>query len=352
MRAALDATPLSVPTGGIRRYVQELSRALTETFPEDQYVLVSDQPFDPVAGVGCLALEPRGLDRKWWAFGLSRTLARIRADVFHGTDFAVPYLPLRPSVMTLHDLSPWAPAPWQATGARVRSRTPALLGFGIATMVITPTEAVRREAIVHFKLHPARVVAIPHGGVAGFRQVAAPASRTKPYFLHVGTLEPRKNVELLIRVWREVRRSHDVELVLAGRVRESFRLPPAGDGLVMLGQTPEADLPALYSGALAFLCASHYEGFGLPVLEAMQCGAPVIASLDPAIAEVAGSAAQLLSVRDPRPWVEAMTAAVGNPEWRATRRERSLARAAQFSWTQAANATREVYREAICRFAR
>src|SRR5207302_8581737 len=116
-----------------------------------------------------------------------------------------------------------------------------------------------------------------------------PGQPETPYFLFVGTLEPRKNLETLVNAWREVRRLHNVDMVLVGR-----RRPDAPDlgkepGLRIVGEVPDAELSALYSGATAFVYPSLYEGFGLPVLEAMQCGAPVIASH--AVKEAAGEAA-------------------------------------------------------------
>lgn len=349
MRVALDATPLTPPTGGIRRYVEELSRALVESFPDDRFLLVSDQPFMPVKCVESSRGPRRGLDRRWWLYGVQREMARRSIDVFHGTDFAVPYLALRPSVLTLHDLSPWKSPEWQSD-ARVRRRTPWLLKLGIATMVITPSEAIRREAIEHFGTHSGRIVAVPEAAASRFQPVVAPP-RPAPYFLFVGTLEPRKNLGMLVDAWREVRRSIAVDLVLAGRRRADFPPLSSEPGLHLPGQVPDDDLPALYSGAVACVYPTLYEGFGLPVLEAMQCGAPVIASRDPAIVEVAGDAAALVPASDGRNWAEAMTAAATNELWRAERRKRSLARAALFSWAATARRTREVYQEGIARFA-
>ena len=110
MKIALDATPLTVPSGGVRRYTEELTRALCDSFPGDQFWLLSDQKIAlPFARANLNAGQgPRNmLERRWWSWGLQGEISRLGIDVFHGTDFAVPYLPLRPSVMTLHDLSPW-----------------------------------------------------------------------------------------------------------------------------------------------------------------------------------------------------------------------------------------------------
>src|SRR6516225_8113534 len=107
---ALDATPLSVPTGGVARYTLELARALAFRFPADFYWLLSDQHIPPLAGtppnlnIGGNRGNP--LSRKWWMLGLQREMTKVGADLFHGADFSFPYLPVKPSVMTIHDLSP------------------------------------------------------------------------------------------------------------------------------------------------------------------------------------------------------------------------------------------------------
>jgi len=164
----------------------------------------------------------------------------------------------------------------------------------------------------------------------------------------VGTLEPRKNLDGLIEAWREVRRRHGVDLVLAGRKRADFNQLPAEPGLRLTGEVSDTDLAQLYSGALALVYPSHYEGFGLPVLEAMQCGACVLISKDAALCEVAGEAG--VNLDGGQAWAEAMCAVASNPEWRHERRAKSLERAREFSWTRTAQLTYEVYEEALKRF--
>jgi glycosyltransferase involved in cell wall biosynthesis len=352
MRIALDATPLTVASGGARRYVEELTRALCDTFPEDRVWLLCDRKImlpceRPNLGAGA---GPRNmLERRWWSWGLQGEISRLGIEVFHGTDFAVPYLPLRPSVMTLHDLSPWLDPAWHTEADRVRRRTPMLLRLGLATMVITPTGAIRRAAIERFHLPPDRVVAVHHAASAAFRPVR-PIQHERPYLLYLGTLEPRKNVGLILDLWRELRRDLPIDLVLAGRRRADFAEIPPEEGLEIKGFTPENELPALYSGATACLYPSSYEGFGLPVLEAMQCGALLVASRDPAILEVAEDGAILLDVKDRAEWVKTLRAAVTQPERMRAIRERGLARAREFSWTRTARLTRDVYEQAAERF--
>jgi glycosyltransferase involved in cell wall biosynthesis len=350
---ALDATPLTIATGGLRRYTDELSRALAECYPADDFWLLSDQLFDVPARAPMnlkAGRMPRNvLERRWWLWGLQGELARLGIAVFHGTDFAVPYLGTRPSVLTLHDLSPWRDERWHHDADRVRRRTPLLLRLGLATMIITPSEAVRKEAVRRFGLASDAVVAVPHAASAEFRPVPG-NGRERPYFLYVGTLEPRKNIGLLLDVWREVRRHHDVELVLAGRRRQDFQEIPPEPGLRLIGSPPDEEVCRLYSGALAVLYPTFYEGFGLPVLEAMQCGAAVVASRDPAVAEVAGSAAILLDAQDSRAWAELLNRVAAEPDRFQNLRSEALVRAAEFTWANTARRTRAVYDEALRRF--
>jgi glycosyltransferase involved in cell wall biosynthesis len=364
---ALDATPLTVPTGGVARYTLSLALALAENYPEDQYWLLSDQPF-PSPGRALRNLHSfsstrpggaaTGMARRWWLWGLPRKLAELRVQMFHGTDFSVPYLPLRPSVMTLHDLSPWLDPSWQPAAHRVRRRTPFLLRSGLCTMVITPSDAVRRAAIERFQLSSERVVTIPLAAGANFRPVPPRSPTATPYFLYAGTLEPRKNLGRLVEAWREIRKTAPVDLILAGRVRSDFTPPAPEPGLRILGPVDEQELPALYSGAVACVYPSLYEGFGLPVLEAMQCRALLITSRDPAIQEItggasggtaagtAGGAAIQVDALDTRALANALHAALHQPQNFNGVRDRALTRAADFSWKRTAQRTREVYEAA------
>jgi glycosyltransferase involved in cell wall biosynthesis len=340
LRVALDGTPLTVSSGGTRRYTVELSRALEAAFPEDHFQLMSDQT---------VAAPLRGLDRYWWLCGLSRALRRERMDVFHGTNFEVPLLPLRPSVLTVLDLSPWKNTAWHHAADRVRRRTPLLIGLRIPTILLTISEAIRKEAIEFFQLPRQAIVAVPLAAADSMRPVE-PRRGVEPYFLYAGTLEPRKNIATAIKAWRQVKAAHPVQLVLAGRRRADFVAPEPEAGLVLLGEVDDAELPRLYSECVACVYPSLYEGFGLPVLEAMQCGAPVLTSRDAAITEVAGGAALQMEALDVKSWKESMLAVLQNDDLKGRLRARSLARAREFSWERTARLTHDVYEEALRRF--
>jgi glycosyltransferase involved in cell wall biosynthesis len=348
MRVAIEAASLALSSGGLARYTSELSLALARSFADDEFWLVSDQPFRLPEGAPPNLRQGGGprnpLERRWWLWGLAREMDRLGADLIHGPDFAVPYLARRPSVLTLHDISPWMKKGWHHAAGRVKHRTPVLLELGIATMIVTPGEIVRKQVIDKFHIRPDRIVAIPEAAASWFRPVPSPP--VPPYFLFVGTLEPRKNLPLLLEAFREIRRDHEIDLVLAGRARADAPAILGPPGLRVLGEVPDSNLPALYSHALAFVYPSLYEGFGLPVLEAMQCGACVIASR--AVAEAGGGAAVYADTAEEL--VHAMREAATNPEWVSAQRARSLARAREFSWERTARMTYEVYKEARKRF--
>jgi glycosyltransferase involved in cell wall biosynthesis len=351
MRVAIEAASLALSSGGLRRYTSELSLALARLFADDEFFLISDQRFEMPPGAPPNLQRGGGprnaMERRWWLWGIAWELGRLHADVVHGPDFAVPYIRRRPSVVTIHDLSPWLDPEWHSAADRVRRRTPLLLELGLATMIITPSEMVRKQAIERFRVKPERIVAVPEAAAPWFAPAPVPlTAQAAPYFLSVGTIEPRKNLPSLVEAWREVRRRHAIDLVLAGRPREDAPEIAAEPGLHLLGEVADERLPELYSGAVAFVYPSLYEGFGLPVLEAMQCGACVIAS--PAVVETAGDAA--VYARDTAELTQAMLRAMEEPAWRGGWQTRGRARAAEFTWERTARATYEVYREARNRF--
>ena len=359
MRIGLDATPLIKPAGGIPRYVTELALALARRFPADELHLLSDQPGlhldSRLTAETNVIYEPPARSMflgKWWSVGLPMVLKRKKIDVFHGTDFAVPYLPFTPSVMTVHDLSPWMPEPIRPPGSdRVRHRAPKL--FGLAKRIITPTQAVAGQLADRFSIPPAKISAILHAARSDYQRPLDDVVTERlqllgvpePYLLYTGSREPRKNLAMLEGVIGRVREKRpDAFLVECGPGIPLEALPP---GVMHLGAVSEQDLSALLSRASAFLYPSLYEGFGLPVLEAMQAGTPVLASNDPAVAEAAGGAALLLDARADQLWAAEVSRLLTDPEWASELRQKGKARAAQLTWERTAEHTRAIYERAI-----
>jgi glycosyltransferase involved in cell wall biosynthesis len=330
MRIAIDGTPLALTSGGLRRYTEELTAALRRNFPEDCC--------ETISGAG---------QRLWWSLRLPWTLAKRGFDVFHGTNFEVPYLPVCASVMSVHDISPWLNAGWHSGADRVRRRAPVLIGLGIPTLLLTGTEAVRDQIVERFGVGRERVAVVPDAPKSFFCQTNLSETQDA-YFLFVGTIEPRKNVPALVRAWRPLQERHGVQLIIAGRARDDAPPIDPEHGLVLTGEVPDDRLGELYACAVALVYPSLYEGFGLPVVEAMRCGTPVITSRDPALMEVSGGAA---IHADEHELTAAMERLLTDPEERRIRIERGRRRAADFSWERTARLTREVYVEAIQRFA-
>jgi len=350
VRIALDATPLTISSGGLPRYVSELSIALAKEFPDDIYYLLSDQPFQMPERAPANLVRGRqphsAAERRWWLWGIQHAIRQTGAEVFHGTNFEVPYLGSTPAILTIHDLSPWRERAWQpdthnSEADRVRWRTPWLVRLRRARMIVTVSEAVRREVIDHFGVSPDRVRSVPLAASSHFRPMPPTSPAQKPFFLCVATLEPRKNIAALIEAWRESRDQTGADLVLAGRNRADFEEIVPVEGLHLLGEVPDQELPRLYSDALAFVYPSHYEGFGLPVLEAMQCGCPVITSRDPAVTEVAGGAA--VHTSSPQEIAEAMRDIAANPRLRNLLSGAGLERSSSFSWSRTARETHDIY---------
>lgn len=326
---ALDGTPLAGPIGGIRRFTDQLLLALRHEFPEDNYLTLSDQ----------FAPTPKGLERKWWLYGLNQALARTGADGFHGTDFAVPYVPRFRSLVTVHDLSPWhEPTP---ASARVRNRTSMLLRLRIPTHVHTPTEAIRQEVIDMFGWPADRITAIPHAAAAHF--IPTHAAPQPPHLLYLGTLEPRKNLKVLAGaldiLWQQGLR---IPLKLAGQVRPGYEIP-RHPGIEWIGKQDEGKLPGLLSAAAVVCYPSRYEGFGLPILEALQCGAPVLASDIAVHREVGGTAARYAATDSPEAWAAGLRQLIDHPP----ESNELTTHASTYSWQGTARAFRKLY-QCIC----
>jgi glycosyltransferase involved in cell wall biosynthesis len=267
-------------------------------------------------------------------------------------------LSVRNHVVTIHDISPIDHPEWFSRGFATwyRYLLPRLARR--ARRVITVSEFTRRRIVERFGVPESRVVAIAHGVTDQFcpqARAAVEAARRayglpSPYLLVVGSLQPRKNLERLLRVWRRQQCAlQPLLLAIVGSPGPGFRpsrLTPAAPRVRLLGVVPDRDLPALYAGAVGFIQPSLYEGFGLPVLEAMACAVPVAASDTTALREVGGDAALYMNPLDEASMADAIRRLVEDDSWRERSRRLGCARAQQFTWERTAVRTWEVLRDA------
>jgi glycosyltransferase involved in cell wall biosynthesis len=248
---------------------------------------------------------------------------------------------------------------------RARRRLPLMARASNA--IVTPTESVRREVCERLGVAASRVFAVPEAARACFtplkfdetESVRLRVGAGREFLLAVGTIEPRKNLPALVEAFEEVlrvRASSQLRLVVAGGrgwmsapVFEAFEKSSARASLVLAGYLGDEDLRALYSSCRAFVYPSVYEGFGLPPLEAMSCGAPVVAGRTPAVSEVTAGAARLFNPRDPSELARALVELLDDEAARRELSDAGLRRAAQFSWERTARMTLEVYAEALKR---
>jgi glycosyltransferase involved in cell wall biosynthesis len=322
VRVGIDTTPLVQTRAGTARHVRGLLGELTGRPGLELVGLES-------GGTGRLATLRR--DGLWYPFRLGRTSARL--DVLHCTTFRAPVSPRAPLVVTVHDLAllrhPSAFPRWHRTTGALALRG----GVRAADAVVAVSAFTRDELVALLDVPVERIRVVPNGVDPVFTTVGPAADGD--YVLAVGTLEPRKNLAAAL----EAARLAGVELRVAGA---------AGWGGVgtegWVGEPTDDELAALLRGARCLVYPSLYEGFGIPVLEAMACGTPVVTSRGGATEEVAGGAAVLVDPRDPA------SIAAGIEE--ADRRRDSLvevgrARASMFTWRRAADLVEDLWRELV-----
>jgi glycosyltransferase involved in cell wall biosynthesis len=232
--------------------------------------------------------------------------------------------------------------------------------------VIAVSQRTASDAIRLLGVDPARIKVVHEAAAPGFsprstgdleavaNRLRLDVGRDRPYLLFVGTLEPRKNLPLLFEALSLLRRHVDVQLLVVGArgwldepIFAAHARSGVGDAARFLGSLDEDDLAVLYSHAGVFVLPSLNEGFGLPVLEAMACGAPVVCSNAGPLPEVAGDAAVLLPPEDANAWATAIFDVLEDPPLSEALRQKGFARASAFSWDRAAYATRDVYHEAL-----
>jgi len=365
LRVGFDGRSLTSPAAGVRRYAHELLGALAGLGEPLDLVILGGDPSAAAPPDAVRIAEPPHLPTNagWTLMGLPQAMFRGRVDLLHAPSYTAPFWAPAPIVLTIHDVSyarhpEWFPYRRDAL-RRAFYRRSALS----ATTVVTDSTFSASEIHAAYGIPSERLVVVPLGVDASFHAVhqaglPTPHGVTSPFVLHVGDLHERRNLPMLVRAVLEARRRSPaltgLSLVLAGvdrGVGGSLRAMAAEGGapgaVVLLGSVSETDLRALYGGALALVYPSFYEGFGLPLVEAMACGTPIVASQAASIPEVVGDAGLLLDPRRGADWAHAIVRLGSEPALAADLRARGLARAAGFTWKRTAEMTLDVYRRAV-----
>jgi glycosyltransferase involved in cell wall biosynthesis len=373
MRIAVDYTAAVNQTAGIGRFVRSLIKGVVDIDQRNQYLLVHARPnedavldFPTASNVSRrqLPISERLLTILWHRANLPLPVDVFTGtvDLFHSPDFVLPPLRGTKSILTVHDLA-FLLFPECAHEAlreyllRVVPRSARRASF-----IVADSENTANDVICLLGVSPERVAVVPGGVDPRFQPVTDPERlrmmrrllgvETAPYVLFVGVIEPRKNLQGLIQAFELIKKRYRLphKLVVVGRkgwlsdgIYEKYEQSQVRQDIVFPGFIPDEDLPTLYSAASALSMPSFYEGFGLPLLEAMACGTPVVASNAASLPEVVGDAAPQVDPNDIDALAEALAQVLTDDTLRAVNRARGLERAAQFSWQAAAQKLLEVY---------
>lgn len=297
----------------------------------------------------------------WAAVGLPRAARRAAVDLIHAPAYTAPLSSAVPTVLTIHDVSYERHPEWYPYRRDWLRRAFYRRSARAAAHILTDSEFSRGEIVAAYGIDRARITVAPLG-VSGFDCASSPTASlppgiASPFLLHVGDLHPRRNLSMAVKAVLAARErlGSPLSLVLAGvdrgmadqLIAMTATQSSSSGALVALGAVPEPVLRSLYQHAVALVYPSRYEGFGLPVLEAMASGTPVIASRSASIPEVVGEAGVLLDPDDTQGWTDAIVRIVSDPAFAAVLRSEGLARASSFTWASTARITLDVYRRTI-----
>ena len=363
IRVGINARALTKPNpGGVSRYTYNLLLALAKqsTDTEIGYIVFGlDTLPEALSEYECVrsANEPTlahsGVKAHLWEqMVLPRAIARHDLDLFHTPAGQPPLYATVPLITTIHDISPITHPEWFSGGYAALYRVLTPLAVRASTRITTVSAFAKHEIETEYPAALGKTSAI-HNGFTPPRSDGTPVEKVRDerFLLFVGAANRRKNLSTLLRSYRQYRRrvANPVSLVLAGPERDIFSeesFEPT-TGVKALGFVSDSQLDWLYHHAVAFVFPSLYEGFGLPILEAMSAGTPVITSNRGAMAEVAGEAAHLVDPSRPERITDAIERVVTDNAYHRSLTEAGRDRATSFSWKWTAEQTIEVYRTVL-----
>lgn len=366
MIVAIDATTLRGNISGVGYYTARLMESLVNGAGGgvvERVVVLSNREVPLAAGERVTVYERRRFPIRsvWMQLLLPGILRDLKPDLVHFTNYLAPVVTGAPYVVSFHDMT-LSLFP-ECHTLKKRLLTSSLIPFmaRAARLILTPSESTRRDVVRLLRADPGRVRVIPYAPSPLFRPAReGPASLEAehgirpPYFLYVGTLEPRKNMSRALRAFARVAPGlPDHRFVLVGErgwkyaevLREAER-PELAGRVVLLGYVPESHLPLLYTHADALVYPSLYEGFGFPVVEAMACGTPVLTSRGSSLEEISEGAALLVDPLDEAALASGLEALATDEELRRGLGARGRERAAQYSWERTGRETVAAYQEA------
>ncbi len=365
MRIGVDARLVYYHQAGIGQYILRLMQALAQINRDDEFILFKSRK-DKTQIVQQSNFKIQKLytpsHHRVEAWAISVELAPYRLDVLHSPDFIPPALLRCPSVITVHDLA-FLKYPQLLTRASARYYGQVEIAASRADHIIAVSQSTKRDTVQLLGVPEEKITVIyeaahplftPIANTDALARTRAKYNLPQDYALFVSTIEPRKNLPTLLRAFADLRKRYKepVTLAIAGNrgwlveevdaVVEELNL---GDAVRFLGGIPNEELVYLYNAAKVFVMPSIYEGFGLPPLEAMACGTPVIASNVSSLPEVVGDAALLFDPESAEELCVAMQRVLTDEPLRREMRAKGLKRAQVFSWERAARETMEVYRK-------
>jgi glycosyltransferase involved in cell wall biosynthesis len=363
LRIGIDAYPLSVRGGGIRRYTENLLRGLSRVDGENEYVLCRARPGTKRLDFGSsFAWDEHTLPMKRWVEQLWLVGDARDVDFFHGTNYFAPHFDRHPTVLTVHDLTVHLFPENHPLKRRLRHRLlPSLCRR--STRIIADSMSTKDDIVRHYNIAPDKIDVVYLAAGDNFHLIRDETeldlvrkryALPKSFVLFVGTLEPRKNLAALLNAMGRLARSgFKRPLVIAGsgdpRYVASLKQLAHSQGLVLdedvvfTGYVDDLDLPALYTLSDLFVYPSLYEGFGLPPLEAMACGAPVLLSHNSSLCELYEDCSALVNLADPDALPESIQRVLEDSHLRSRLLDLGLERAQARTWDAVASETLDIY---------